>query len=842
MAHDIDESSTCSEDFQTASEGLGRFTSSELKAIVQRNHAPRNGAERLASSGTTNPFTVSQLRANLDHHRRTYPQPDEDAWPSCSGSTNPFTSIQLRMIHGRHEHDTRSKKKLGTRHPALQGPVLEPGGPNNRRRLEHHNDPSKRGGTVDEAKPVRQLRFAGNGKPTKLARHLDYHRSRKQVRVPAQSKPSKQNRVHVLERGESSKQNRVHVLERGESSKQNRVHVIERGESSKQGARAGAQPNRNLQRTRGSPPAICRQSITRATLQLGMEGLVNISTQMIGLSEKHVLHSACTSELALTQSQHDFGIKLRIAKLPSDDWKALSWPLELDLFFDPNSDAVLLVNNTILDTRELLVIKQLPIVRGKRPTRIGALEKTALEPSCSYRFLVSDRHMFDITVLPRRYVALTSAPLRLSTQGVKRTVDMLSQQAIPSAAKRTKARATHGQSKGKGKEPVTQWKGKGKESSALAKDKGKGKATDDASDAEETTDASTVIQTRPPSNELVVASASPFPSGSDLRAGYISAVDHPLNDLPENATIKIASATREEDYTLLRRDNIAKLANTLVFKAHHSKIPGKLVAVKIWHSVFDLDFVPGAGVKAISQVSEYFLRELKNHMKVSEHPMIASLYSFDVRFLALYIEHINARDLAKHRGPGRNPLCTLDDSDAKRVLHDMAGALEFIHSRDVVHNDIKPSNILYTKERGPILIDFGWSSDAKTVHVAGSPWYIPPEYLSDGTRGPAGDIFAFGVVMLYLMRKIPLPELLSPPLKWHIGHLRSKGREALGALETMTQWLQIVKTAVDELQIAYEESGGGMLEDVVTRITEFEVDDRQTGHGLVWMLKNYGIE
>ncbi|KAL7820922.1 hypothetical protein V8C26DRAFT_391947 [Trichoderma gracile] len=836
MAHIVEDflsmSSTCSDDFQTASEGLDQITPSQLKAILRRN-----GIETAASTEITNPFTASQLRANLEHHKKTYPQPDEDPWPSCSGSTNAFTSIQLQIIHGPHVYSARSAKKtkktLGTKHPALQGPVLEPGPPSSRSPSIPPGDPKKRGIAVAPDGPRRSTT---SGKPTKLARYLDHHKSRKQVRIASQSKPNKGNRIHVLERGESSRQ----------------------------GSRAGAQVERSLQGTQleaspaAEPPARGhRQSITRASLKLGSE-LLNISTQKIGLSEEHVLHT--TKEVALTQSQHDFGVRLCIAKLPSEDtctWKALTWPLELDLFFDPNSDAVLLVNNTILDTRELLVI--VPMAPGKKPTKIGALEKAALESSSSYAFFVSNRHMFDISVLPRRYVASTSAPLRLLTQSGKRAVDVLSQQAMPSAAKRTKTMATHGQ-------PKACWKGEIKQTEGLAKDKGKGaldlvrdnskgkgKATDDATDESEATDvpetdgretpdgqeatdpsnASTIVQPQS-SNELVLASTSPFPSGSSLRAGYISAANHPLNDLPENASIKIANATREGDYTLVRRDNIARQANTLVFKANHSKIPGKLVAVKIWHSVFDLDFVPGAGVKVISQVSEYYVREVKNHMKVSEHPTIASLYSFDVRLLALYIEHIDACDLANCRQPGKNPYCTLDDSDAERVLHDMAGALEFIHGKDVVHNDIKPSNILYSKERGPVLIDFGWSTDSETVHVAGSPWYVPPEYPRDGTRGPAGDIFAFGIVMLFLMRKIPLPELLSPPLRWHIGHLRSKGPEALEALEKMTRWVRMIEGVLDQVQSIHDGGEGGLLEVMVPRIAGIEF--RLTGPEIVYTL------
>lgn len=193
------------------------------------------------------------------------------------------------------------------------------------------------------------------------------------------------------------------------------------------------------------------------------------------------------------------------------------------------------------------------------------------------------------------------------------------------------------------------------------------------------------------------------------------------------------------------------------------------------------------------------------------------------------MEHVDAKDLANHRQQGRNPYCTLDDSEAERVLYHIADAIDFIHSKDVVHNDIRPSNILYTKQRGPVLIDFGLSTDSKTVHAAGTSWYVPPEFPRHGTRGPAGDIFGFGVVMLFVMRKIPLPELLSPPLKWRIEHLRSKGPEAVEALETMRKWVRIVESSVCEIQRVVDSGDGGILEAMVVGMAETEVKQRLTG-------------
>ncbi|UKZ51922.1 hypothetical protein TrVGV298_005689 [Trichoderma virens] len=810
-----------SEHLQTVLEDTNQVNSSELREIVKHNKEFNNGPEKAPPSEGTNPFTTSELRANTKHHKQpNHPADGEESSSACSGATIPFTSGEFKAILKRHEYNTRSKRKIGTSHPALQGPILDPGRPSKRDHSAHRGDPSKQAGVVD------------NDKPPKLDRFVDREKSSKQASVLDKNIPNGQSRV--FEHGESSKQGSRQVAQ------------VKRKPRTIQDANI----NKASETTQAGPSMACRQSIARATLKLGPESLINISSETIGMSQKRVLHT--TREFALTQSQHDFGMKLHIAKLHSDKEQlgreGLSKPLRLVLFFDPNSDSVLLINNTLLSKQQMLIIKQLPISPGKRPTSLGYMEKTPLAPS-SYRLFVSDGHVFDITVLPRRYVALKSGPRRQVMQSVKRTLEILSQRSHPSVAKRIKINEINDECRGEKMDVGDQSKGKGKEIRHQSKQKtnkketkddprgkGKGKATSDASNVEETTDesnASTIVRIRPPSNDLIPASASPFPSSLDLRTGYVSAVNHPLEELQQNATIKIANATREEDYTLVRRDNIANQANTLVFKAHHSKIQGKLIAVKVWHSTSDANLIPSTDVKSIANISKYFLNELKNHLTVSEHPTIASLHSFDVRLLALYIEHIDAPNLAFYRDPGDNPYCTLDDSDAEQVLQGIAGALKFIHDKDVVHNDIKPANILYSKVRGPVLIDFGWSSDTKTIHTAGSPWYIPPEYQRHGTRGPAGDVFAFGVVMLYLMRGIPLPELLSPRLRWQIHHLRSRGPESVKASETMGQWLRIIRKTLQELPDVDDEDGGGILEAIVPHMVEFEDKDRLTAHDII---------
>lgn len=143
----------------------------------------------------------------------------------------------------------------------------------------------------------------------------------------------------------------------------------------------------------------------------------------------------------------------------------------------------------------------------------------------------------------------------------------------------------------------------------------------------------------------------------------------------------------------------------------------------------------------------------------------------------------------------------MDYSDVRRVFCIIVDALNFIHKQGFAHDDVKPANILYSKARGPVLIDFGWSSSCltgKVGHCAGTPWYIPPEYRHSGERGRPGDVFALGVVMLFLLGRIPLPELQLPPLNWRISHLRGTN-STTKAMDEMNKWLNIVQIATRKL-------------------------------------------
>ncbi len=167
----------------------------------------------------------------------------------------------------------------------------------------------------------------------------------------------------------------------------------------------------------------------------------------------------------------------------------------------------------------------------------------------------------------------------------------------------------------------------------------------------------------------------------------------------------------------------------------------RLVAIKVLRS----ELVHG-------DARERFIREARTAAKLT-HPHIVPLYSFgqagDTLFYIMgFVEGESLEDLLKRSG-------TLGASQGRRILAELADALEYAHSNGVVHRDIKPDNILIDRASGrAILTDFGIAkvesagmTITRTGIIVGTPLYMSPEQAA-GDREVDGraDIYSLGVI------------------------------------------------------------------------------------------------
>jgi serine/threonine protein kinase len=187
---------------------------------------------------------------------------------------------------------------------------------------------------------------------------------------------------------------------------------------------------------------------------------------------------------------------------------------------------------------------------------------------------------------------------------------------------------------------------------------------------------------------------------------------------------------------------------------------------------------------------------------------IVRIYGGDARFLVIYEEYAPGYDLTMKdvwRNATDNNFCG-SEGDVFQVSTNIARALEYVHSQGLTHNDIKSANILLCRKLGTKLCDFGLAelSSSQTSRHAGSPWYVPPEYITDGRRGQPGDVFALGVMILYLRKLLPLPDASGGFKIADIHNSRKKELQQV-ARKNMSLWQAMVQAAKEKLEHSTED-------------------------------------
>ncbi|KAM3440721.1 hypothetical protein NHJ13734_003178 [Beauveria thailandica] len=152
-------------------------------------------------------------------------------------------------------------------------------------------------------------------------------------------------------------------------------------------------------------------------------------------------------------------------------------------------------------------------------------------------------------------------------------------------------------------------------------------------------------------------------------------------------------------------------------------------------------------------------------------------------------------------------------------------ALAYLNKQGVTHNDIKPMNIAYSPARGAVLLDFGMASMDADEKMGGTPPYMPPEYADGRLRGHLGDVWAAGVTLLIVLRK------LNQPVRADCFDVEGIDNGNSEQLSIMRKWLEKVAQAKATLNLNeaddVESLVGKMLdEDRSKRISAEQVQQR----------------
>ncbi|XP_037595941.1 cyclin-dependent kinase-like 4 isoform X1 [Cebus imitator] len=184
----------------------------------------------------------------------------------------------------------------------------------------------------------------------------------------------------------------------------------------------------------------------------------------------------------------------------------------------------------------------------------------------------------------------------------------------------------------------------------------------------------------------------------------------------------------------------------VVFKCRN-KASGQVVAIK--------KFVKSEDDPVVKKIA---LREI-HMLKQLKHPNLVNLIEVfrrkrKMHLVFEYCDHTLLNELE------RNPN-GVADGVIKSVLWQTLQALNFCHKHNCIHRDVKPENILITKQGIIKICDFGFArilipGDAYTDYVA-TRWYRAPELLVGDTQyGSSVDIWATGCVFAELLTGQPL--------------------------------------------------------------------------------------
>eukprot|EP00162_Nutomonas_longa_P012773 comp21258_c0_seq1/m.45452 comp21258_c0_seq1/g.45452 ORF comp21258_c0_seq1/g.45452 comp21258_c0_seq1/m.45452 type:complete len:454 (-) comp21258_c0_seq1:640-2001(-) len=197
---------------------------------------------------------------------------------------------------------------------------------------------------------------------------------------------------------------------------------------------------------------------------------------------------------------------------------------------------------------------------------------------------------------------------------------------------------------------------------------------------------------------------------------------------------------------------------------------------------------------------------------------------------------------------------------ARSYFRDVVLGLEYLHSQNIIHHDLKPENLLVTSDDRIKIGDFGVSlitsddGDDTTMEIPGTPAFVAPECIAGAFHGKMADIWSLGVCLYQFVtgdtpfkgsnsiemfenissqtEEYPshLPELLVDLLK----RLLTKDPETRASLHDIKQHAWVTKHGAEP----FDES---MLPALV-EVTEAEVNNAVSLSGKLKMMKNVLVE
>ncbi len=180
-----------------------------------------------------------------------------------------------------------------------------------------------------------------------------------------------------------------------------------------------------------------------------------------------------------------------------------------------------------------------------------------------------------------------------------------------------------------------------------------------------------------------------------------------------------------------------------VYKGHDPLL-NRTVAIKLLapHLVWEKSFV------------ERFMREARSVAQL-RHPNIIDIYDVgqdgdNYYFVMAYLPGASLRQFISQQG-------RLSPAESLRILQQLAEALDYAHSKGLVHRDVKPANVMFDERQQAVLTDFGIVKAAEESRLTGTgasigtPHYMAPEQVQGTSVDARTDEYALGIIAFEML-------------------------------------------------------------------------------------------
>jgi len=272
-------------------------------------------------------------------------------------------------------------------------------------------------------------------------------------------------------------------------------------------------------------------------------------------------------------------------------------------------------------------------------------------------------------------------------------------------------------------------------------------------------------------------------------------------------------------YEILEKIGMGGMA--IVYKAR-CRLLNRYVAVKVLRSEYkeDQEFIRRFNIESQAAAS-------------LSHQNIVSIYDVgqqeDIHYIVMeLVEGQTLKEYIAQKG-------ALYWKEALSISMQICSALQHAHSKHIIHRDIKPQNIIITKDHIIKVMDFGIarainsSTTTFTTAAMGSAHYISPEQARGGYTDQRSDIYSLGVVMYEMFTGV-LPFDGDSPIAVAMQHLEKKPVAPTLINKDIPKSVEkiIMKAMSKEQRLRYE-SAEQMLADIkkvyVDPESEIKVED-----------------